>query len=242
MIIAVSNPKGGAGKSTSSLLLATYLAEHGASVSVVDADPRQPIVYWKGRAGTSSTVEVVGGIKENTLMDALDKLNHQFVFIDLEGTASVLVSRSIALADFVIIPVQASPEDVRAAGTAIRAVVDEEKMVKRANPERRIPYKVLLTRTPAPGAPVSWLQRQLEAEIASAQLPRFRSSMAERQAFKVMFLEGLTLRELSEKGFKVGNIDAAYQNVHEVATELINYLEGKEAPSEELEGAGVIHE
>ena len=38
-------------------------------------------------------------------MELLESQNQQFVFIDLEGTASVLVSRFIALADFVIIPV-----------------------------------------------------------------------------------------------------------------------------------------
>jgi len=41
IIVAVSNPKGGAGKSTTTLLLASYLAQNGASVCVVDADPRQ---------------------------------------------------------------------------------------------------------------------------------------------------------------------------------------------------------
>jgi chromosome partitioning protein len=46
-VIAVSNPKGGAGKSTTTLLLATYLAQSGASVCVLDADPNQPILDWK---------------------------------------------------------------------------------------------------------------------------------------------------------------------------------------------------
>jgi chromosome partitioning protein len=230
-IIAVSNPKGGAGKSTTTLLLATYLAQKGAPVTVVDADPNQPIVNWRSK-GSNSTITVVGDVRENNLMDVLANINDPFVFIDLEGTASVLVSRSIALSDFVLIPVQASPEDVRAASKAIRAVVDEERVAQRSNPDRKIPYKVILTRTPAPGAPVSGLQRQLEAEIKKAALPRFRSSVAERQPFKAMFLEGLTLSELKDQGSKVGNIDMAYQNVHEIVTELVGYLEGRELPDE----------
>jgi chromosome partitioning protein len=231
-IIAVSNPKGGAGKSTTTLLIATYLAQQGAPVTVVDADPNQPIVHWRSK-GSNSTVTVVGDVRENNLMDVLDKITDPFIIIDLEGTASVLVSRSIALSDFVLIPVQASPEDVRAASKAIRAVVDEEKVAQRSNPNRRIPFKVILTRTPAPGAPISTLQRQLEKEIKAAALPRFRSSVAERQAFKAMFLEGLTLPELKEQGHKVGNLDSAYQNVHEIVTELVCYLEGKEFPDED---------
>jgi len=229
-VIAVSNPKGGAGKSTTALLLATYLAENGASVCIVDADPRQACAYWKQQGKTTSTVEVVAGVRENTIVDIIDDLNHQFIFIDLEGTASVMVSRSIAVADFVLIPVQASPEDVRAAGAAIRAVIDEEKLVRRSNPGKKIPFKVLLTRTNAPGAPVGTIQRQLEAEIAESKLPTFRATMVERQPFKAVFLEGLTLREIGDLGLKVGNLEAAYENVHQVAVELITYLEGKELP------------
>ena len=48
-------------------------------------------------------------------MEVPDAQNDQFVLIDLEGTASVLVSRSTAMSDFVIIPVQAGAVGVRQA-------------------------------------------------------------------------------------------------------------------------------
>jgi chromosome partitioning protein len=221
-VIAVSNPKGGAGKSTTVLLLATYLAQRGASVCVLDADPNQPIMDWKANGESKTTLKVVGGIKESNLMEVLDEQNAQFVFIDLEGTASVLVSRSIAMADFVIIPVQASAVDVRQAGKAIRAVRDEEKVAQRSNPLRSIPYRVLMTRTPAPGAPVSSVQRQLEAELVEAKIQRFRTSLDERLAFKAIFVERLTLAELGDH--KVGNLAAAYENLHDLVDELIETL------------------
>ena len=224
-IIAVSNPKGGAGKSTTTLLLATYLAEQGASVCVLDADPNQPILDWKSNGASKTKLEVIGGVKESTLMEVLDGLTHQFVFIDLEGTASVLVSRSIAMADFVIVPLQASAVDVRQAAKAIRAVLDEEKVAQRSNPSRRIPYKVVMTRTPAPGAPVSSVQRQLETEIAASGINRFKTSLAERLAYKAVFVERLSLPEL--KDMKVGNLQAAQDNVHALAAELIETLQAQ---------------
>ncbi len=230
-IITVMNPKGGAGKSTTALLIATYLAQHGAAVTIVDADPRQAIAHWKSH-GSTSTVSVVGGVKENTIMDVLDKIQDPFVIIDLEGTASVLVSRSIALADFVLIPIQASSEDVRAAGDAVRAVRDEEKLAQRSNPDRRIPFWLILTRTPAPGFSVNSLQEELEEDIRKLNVPRFRSTLAERLAFRLVFHKGMTLAELKEKGIKAGNIENAYQNVHEVVTELVCYLEGRNFPEE----------
>ena len=221
-VIAVSNPKGGAGKSTTTLLLATYLAQKGASVSVLDADPNQPILDWKNNGESKTKLTVVGGIRESNLMETLEKQPHQFVFIDLEGTASLLVSRSIAMADFVIVPVQASAVDVRQAGKAIRAVRDEEKVAQRSNPSRRIPFRVLMTRTPAPGAPVSSVQRQLEAEIEAAGISRFKTSLAERMAFKAVFVERLALDEMT--GLSVGNLEAACENVHQLAEELIACL------------------
>lgn len=223
-VIAISNPKGGAGKSTTTLLLATYLAQSGASVCVLDADPNQPIMDWKTNGESKTKMQVVGGVKESNLMEILEAQTQQFVFIDLEGTASVLVSRSIALADFVIIPVQASAVDVRQAGKAIRAVRDEEKVAQRSNASRKIPYRVLMTRTPAPGAPVSSVQRQLEAEIEEAGIPRFKTSLAERLAYKAIFVERLTLAELGE--YKVGNLEAAAQNIHELVAELVETLQG----------------
>ena len=221
-VIAVSNPKGGAGKSTATLLLSTYLAQRGASVCVLDADPNQPILDWKANGSSNTRLEVIGGVRESNLMEILDRQEQQFVFIDLEGTASVLVSRSIAMADFVIVPVQASAVDVRQASKAIRAVRDEERVAQRSNSDRRIPYKVLMTRTPAPGAPVSSVQQQLESEIAGAGIPRFKTSLAERLAFKAVFVERLSLAELG--GFKVGNLEAAYENVHQLAEELVETL------------------
>jgi len=106
-------------------------------------------------------------------MEHVERLNHQFVIIDLEGTASLLVSRAIALSDFVIVPLQASAVDVRQAGKAIRTIRDEEKVVQRYDAKRRIPYKILLTRTPAPGAPFHRFRGSLRQRLRRQISPAF---------------------------------------------------------------------
>ncbi|MFD2580822.1 ParA family protein [Novosphingobium colocasiae] len=56
--ISVANPKGGAGKTTLTFVLACELARSGASVAVIDADPNAIIAGWarkraeQGRGGT----------------------------------------------------------------------------------------------------------------------------------------------------------------------------------------------
>ena len=44
--IVFATPKGGAGKSTSAVLLATELAGSGAGVTIIDADPNHPVARW----------------------------------------------------------------------------------------------------------------------------------------------------------------------------------------------------
>jgi len=132
----------------------------------------------------------------------------------------------------VIVPLQASAVDVRQAGKAIRTIRDEEKVVQRYDAKRRIPYKILLTRTPAPEPRFSSVQRQLEAEITATNIPRFRTTIADRLAYKAVFVERLTLTELKDRAIKVGNLDAAYQTIHDFATELVEELQPT-TPTEE---------
>jgi chromosome partitioning protein len=224
-VISMANPKGGSGKSTSTLVLATFLAHGpGASVCIIDADPNQPIFDWRANGNSNSAVKVIGGVRENTIMQTIEDAaaDFQFVFVDLEGTASLLVSRAMAFSDFVVVPMQTSAVDVRQAARAIEAINNEERMMQRSNPNRRLPHRVLLTRTGAPGAPVSSSQRRLEAEIHDAGVQRFSATLAERQAFKVMFEQRLALHELGH--LQVGNLAAARENAAAVAAELVQTI------------------
>ena len=88
--IVFCSPKGGAGKSTSAVLLATELAERGATVTIIDADPNKPVSRWAKRPGKPATLTVIDDVNERsiitTIEDAVKKST--FVLVDLEGTAS----------------------------------------------------------------------------------------------------------------------------------------------------------
>ena len=59
--ISFASSKGGAGKSTSAVLLATELAQRGTSVIVIDADPNQPVLRWSRKPGKPENLAVIGG-------------------------------------------------------------------------------------------------------------------------------------------------------------------------------------
>ena len=101
-VIAFANPKGGAGKTTTALLLATELAAKGAAdVSIIDADPEKWISQWSRLPGKPDNVTIIGDVTEDTVVDAIEAAERttQFVIVDLEGTASLMVSNAIGMSD-----------------------------------------------------------------------------------------------------------------------------------------------
>ena len=90
-VIAFVSPKGGAGKSTSAVILATELAEELAgqgSVAIIDADPNRPVSQWADRPGKPDNLVVISGISEKTIIDEIENTAEQvtFTIVDLEGT------------------------------------------------------------------------------------------------------------------------------------------------------------
>src|ERR1700687_2863486 len=99
--IVIASSKGGSGKSTTAALLASALAEHSATATVIDADANRPLSFWSKHAGMPETLTVLGGVNETTIIDAIEEAagKSQFVIVDLEGTASLTVGFAISRAD-----------------------------------------------------------------------------------------------------------------------------------------------
>src|SRR5580704_9658810 len=119
-VITLSSPKGGAGKTTAATIFATILAEQGAAVTVI------------------------GEVTEETIVDEIEAAaaKSSFVIVDLEGTASLMVSYAISMSDFVVIPVQGSQLDAKQAARQMKLIKAQERIAGRT-----IPFAVLFTRT-----------------------------------------------------------------------------------------------
>jgi chromosome partitioning protein len=215
-VITVANPKGGAGKSTATLVLATSLAQQGASVIILDCDPNRAIAGWRG-GSSENPVVVDGRVTESTITAKLDdyRKKFQFVFVDLEGTASRLMSRALARAQLVIIPIQASPTDAELAARAINLIHEEEQAF-----EKTIPYRVLFTRTSP--AIATKLERQITSQLMASEVPIFRNHLNERSAYKALFFYQLDLDELDPA--EVNGLPAARDNAFRLAEELVNLV------------------
>jgi chromosome partitioning protein len=225
--IVFASPKGGAGKSTSAVVLATELARRGAEVVVIDADPNRPVSQWASRPGRPETLTVLAEATEASIIDDIEAAAARvpFVIVDLEGTASMTVAYAISRADLVLVPTQGSQLDAAEAAKAIRLIRQQERAFG-----RRIPYAVLLTRTSAAIRPRTL--QHIREEMARNEVPVLETQMHEREAFRAIFSFGGTLQGLHAG--QVSGLDAAARNAQALAAEVVGLLRdaargGKEA-------------
>lgn len=216
--IAFASPKGGAGKSSSSILLGSDLAERGSTVTIIDADPNHPLVKWGKKNGRPATLTVIEANGEEQLVDAIEDAVRKtaFVIIDLEGTASSAVGVAMSRADLVIIPTKGSDLDAAEAVKAIKFIRFQERVYR-----REIPYCVLFTQTRPAIRPRT--QTNIENELREQKIPMFGTQLHERDPFRAIFAYGGTLSGLDPK--QVRGIDAARGDVRKFANEVVRRLE-----------------
>jgi chromosome partitioning protein len=220
--IVFATPKGGAGKSTSAVLLASELINRKAGVTIIDADPNKPVSQWATRSTLPDLLNVEANVTEDTVIDQIEEgaRKSAFVIVDLEGTASMMASYAISRADLVIIPTQGSILDASESAKAIKLVRSQEKAFL-----RKIPLAILFTRTSV--AIRTRTFQNIEDQFASKDIPMFKTHIHEREAYRAIFSFGGTLLTLSEKD--VSNVKGAIINAHAYVSEVVSMLK-KTAP------------
>lgn len=214
--IVFVSPKGGAGKTTSALVLAEQLAR-SADVTVIDADPNRPIENWAKGGAKPERMTIVADADEENVIARIEEsaARTPFVIVDLEGTAAKIVVMAVSQADFVIVPTQGSQLDAEQAGRAFRVIADVEKMIR-----RRLPYSVLLTRTNS--AIRTRTLAHIEKGLVAAGISVFDVELNEREAFRAMFSFRQPLAGLNPA--EVANVDKAVANAEQLAQEVIAAL------------------
>jgi chromosome partitioning protein len=225
--LVIASSKGGSGKSTSAILLATALAEHGATVTIIDADVNRPLSSWARHAELPDTLTVLSDVNETTIIDTIEDAaaTAQFVIVDLEGTASLMVGLAISRADLVIIPTQGSQLDATETAKTVKLVKMQEKSLR-----LKIPMAILLTRTSTAIRPRTLLA--IEAEFRKAGIRVFNTQIHERDAYKAIFSFGKMLPDLDSS--QVRNLPAAILNAKELMVEVVNLFREKTAPAERV--------
>ena len=196
--IVLASRKGGAGKTTLSCHLAVEAERVGAGpVAVIDTDAMAGLSkWWDARQATTPVLARA----EPDLASALTVLREhgvKLVFIDTPPALSEGVADTIALADLVLIPVQPSPDDLRAVGVTVEMVRGVRKpltfIINRVKPRVRLTG---------------------EAAIALSQhgvvSPHFVWDRTDYAAAKV---DGLTASEMDPRGIASREIELLWSYV-----------------------------
>jgi len=214
--IVFVSPKGGAGKTTAALLLASQLAS-SYDVTLIDADPNRPIKAWASGGNTPKRLSVVSDVDEDNIIERIEEAAQKspIVVVDLEGTAAKIVVLAVSQADLAVIPIQGSQLDAEQASRAIKVIKQREKMTGRA-----LPYAVLLTRT----NPVirTRTMSHIQKGLIDAGVPVMETELNDREAFRAVFSFRQPLAGLDPT--EVANLDKAQANVEDFALEILREL------------------
>ncbi len=116
MVIAILNPKGGAGKTTLATNLARALQSQG-TVLLLDLDPQQSAQEWAAR--NPDDYPGVLGVQQGSLLQMIPKVKDKFDILVIDG-AAIMEQRSltdaIKIADLVLF--HAQPSGLDAWGTS----------------------------------------------------------------------------------------------------------------------------
>ncbi len=224
-VLVLGTPKGGAGKSTTSVLIGTTLAHRGAKVTIIDTDKNADLIGWYGQGKKKITVS--GNVTEEGFIPLLDKAANanDLVIIDLAGAATTVMSRSILRADLVLIPMQPGALDAKHAARMVGLIQQEEQVIRRS-----IPFRIVMTRT-SEGVPTR-ATKKLVQQMKANGLPFLTTQVNQREPFRSLFELNCSLYDLDPKQFStlpqaIGNSERLTDEVVEVLKSLVQ--KGKSA-------------
>ncbi len=204
-IVTVANQKGGAGKTTTVMNLASVIAEN-SRVIVADVDPQKSSAWWADRAGEALPFDVADDTDPNNLA-RLRELDYDVVLVDTPGSLEgrEVLATVLGESDFVILPTEPSP-------LAFAPLVETiTEIVRPAG----VPYRVLLNKID-PRVPIELAEAQ--ELIDTAELARFAASIREYKIHKMAPVEGKVVTQYADADSRIAA--KAREDYRRVALEL----------------------
>jgi len=202
-VISFLNGKGGVGKTTTSINVATCLVRQGFRVVVVDTDPQASIGNWYDEEKCKFDLAEASSEKEiYTVRKQL--IGYDFIIIDGAAAISAISSAAVMVSDIVLIPVTPSPLDFAACG-AIIAVIEARQNLRPVTARFLITKKVASTK----------MLEVLKDSISDTGITALKTGTGQRQAYIRTMLDGGTVYDTTDSHAK-GEIDVISQEILEL--------------------------
>ena len=191
MIVALLNQKGGVGKTTLAVHVATALSQQGRRVLLIDADPQGSALDWNASRPGEPAFPVIGLPKGNLHKEIpVHAPNYDDIVIDGPPRVNELARSAILASDLVVIPVQPSPYDV----WACKEIVDllREARVFKEHLQARFAINRKIVNTA--------IGRDVAEALAGYQIPVLTATVSQRVAFAESAAQGATVLDTDPDG------------------------------------------
>jgi len=210
MIITLTNQKGGCGKSTATMNLALGTAALNYKTALIDTDEQKSCLETLGDHPKSNlTLYEAREDVEDLVAEIKDKFH--FIFIDTPPHSHHIMYRAMAVSDFIIIPLQASPLDIRSAKRTIDACERVQKEVG-----HDIPCYFLLNRV----NPRTKLSKEIGSYIRELySVPLLQARLHNRVAYAQSLMHGKSVIEQSRSSDAALEVTKLLKEVHRIFQE-----------------------
>lgn len=204
MLLLVANEKGGVGKTTIAVNLATMCALAGKETLLVDTDAQQSTASWSAVRHENGVQPRLACMTKTGKVGydlAMMKDKFEVIVVDAGGRDSIEMRQAMAVCDRAIIPIKPSQFDVWSLGRMTNLIKDvQEKIDSAVNA-----YCFINAASPNPSVRETAEVREVLADYQE-YFPTLNSVITERIAFRKAARDGLGVVEL--QGRELADIKA----------------------------------
>lgn len=199
-IIAVTQQKGGVGKSTIAMHLGAAFHEKGKRVLVIDADGQNTLIHWSSASGDSDTgipfpvvnLAEAGGQIHREIKKFIN--DYDIIVVDCPPSITEKVSGVVLLAaSIAVIPTSSSPADYWSSVGLVKLIQQAQVM----NEDLRAVF--LLNKTEEK----RMLTRELKRALEELGFPLLKTQIPTREAYKQAMALGQTVLQMNDRGARL---------------------------------------
>lgn len=193
-VIAIANQKGGAGKTTATMLLGAELVRRGYKVLIIDVDRQATAAHWSSISDRGFPADVVAMPDSKNLHLRIAQIGRDYHFILVDSPPSkenTATARVLPLAHLVIVPIIPSAPDLWAT-VGIKEAIEQAQISNPYLQARLLLNQVTRTR----------LAQGLAEAIKEFGMECFVTQLGQRTAYREAAATGLTVFDMDNPDAK----------------------------------------